>query len=85
MLQATAESDVKYRNVATVINSLLCIIGIIILVSSINIAIRSLTKESEIDLLISFLTPIIYSLLFLPCAYMLALYSIVYNKVRNLG
>lgn len=75
MLQATAESDVKYRNVATVINFLLCIIGIIILVSSMNIAIRSLTKESEIDLLISFLTPIIYSLLFLPCAYMLALYS----------
>ena len=75
MLQSTAESDDKYKNVATLINYLLCIIGIIILVSSINLAIQSLTKESEIDLLISFLTPIAYSLFFLPCVYFLALYS----------
>ncbi len=75
MLQSTAESNSKFKNVATLINYLLCMIGIIILVSSVKIAIQSLTKESEIDLLISFLTPIVYSLFFLPCAYFLALYS----------
>ena len=75
LLQYTAEAKKEYKKIANIINGIMSFIGFFILISSLKIAIQSLTKENELDLLISFFIPIIYSILFLPCAYLLALYS----------
>lgn len=75
LVQYTAEAKKEYKKIANIINGIMSFIGFFILISSLKIAIQSLTKENELDLLISFFIPIIYSILFLPCAYLLALYS----------
>ena len=75
LLQYTAESKKDFKGIAKTINIIVNLIGFFVLMSSINIAIQSLIKENKLDLFISFIIPILYSILFLPCAYLLTLYS----------
>lgn len=75
LLQLVAESKDEYKKIAHMLSIIMTLIGFSILFSSIKIAMQSLTKDNEIDLLVSFLIPIVYSFLYLPFAYLLALYS----------
>lgn len=75
LLQSIAESKEEYKSIEKILNVILVFMGCFIFLASIKIAIHSITNDNKFDLLISFLIPIVYSILFLPCAYFLALYS----------
>ena len=75
LLDVVAETKEEYKDTHKILSKLLTIIGFCILFYSFKKAIDTYTQYSNIDLLISFIIPFIYSIFFIPITYIMVLYS----------
>lgn len=75
MLQVYAGAREEYASTKKLTDWLLAIIGLFVLVYSLIEATRTYAELDLIDLLVSFITPLVFSVLYLPVAYLLAVYS----------
>lgn len=75
VLQSFSETSDKYKSLRKPLAWIVSIISLIILICTIKAAIGMYPNLNAIDMLISFLTPLVFSILFLPMAYLLALYA----------
>jgi Na+-translocating ferredoxin:NAD+ oxidoreductase RnfE subunit len=76
VIQAYAETDKKYESVQRLFQNIISIIGFVLLVYIIYRTVTEYQKTFTIQNLKSLLHPIIMTFLFLPFAYLLALYMI---------
>lgn len=75
LLQAVSTTKEEWEATARLLDVMLAIIGFIILGFTIKAAMGNYQEVNPIDVIVSFLIPIIFSVLFIPCAYLLALYA----------
>ena len=75
VLQAYAGAKEEYASTKKLIDWLLAIIGLFVLVYSLIEAVKSYAELDLIDLLVSVITPLVFSVFYLPVAYLLAVYS----------
>lgn len=75
MLQVYAGSKEEYASAKKLIDWLLAIIGLFVLVYSLIEAVKTYAELDLIDLLVSVITPLVFSVFYLPVAYLLAVYS----------
>lgn len=75
MLQVYAGSKEEYASAKKLIDWLLAIIGLFVLAYSLIEAVKTYAELNSIDLFVSFITPLVFSVLYLPVAYLLAVYS----------
>ena len=75
VLQAFSETRDEYKPLRNPLSWIVSIIGFIILICTIKAAIGMYPNLNAIDMLVSFLIPPIFSILFIPMAYLLALYA----------
>jgi hypothetical protein len=73
LIQATSESKEEYKIVFKFINGILSVIGLALLALSVIDIINEFETYASFDTLKSFFLPIILTLTFIPCAYLLAL------------
>ena len=75
VLQAYAGTKEEYASTKKFVDWLLAIIGLFVLAYSLIEAVKTYAQLNFIDLFVSFITPLIFSVLYLPVAYLLAVYS----------
>ena len=75
MLQVYAGSKEEYASTKKFVDWLLAIIGLFVLAYSLIEAVKTYAELNSIDLFVSFITPLVFSVLYLPVAYLLAVYS----------
>lgn len=75
VLQAYAGTKEEYASTKKFVDWLLAIIGLFVLAYSLIEAVKTYSELNFIDLFVSFITPLIFSVLYLPVAYLLAVYS----------
>ncbi len=75
ILQVVAERDDEHKPAKKLIDFLLTVIGLVILYFTIKKAITDYSHLEMIDTTVSFVAPILFSLLYLPVAYLFAVYS----------
>lgn len=75
LLQATAEKEEKNKAFKQFLDAIIAISGILLLYFTVKEAITSYIYLNVLDLLVSFLIPIIFSALYLPIAYLFAVYA----------
>lgn len=75
VLQAFSETRDEYKPLRTPLSWIVSIIGFIILICTIKAAIGMYPLLNAIDMLVSFLIPPVFSVLYIPMAYLLALYA----------
>lgn len=75
MLQVYAGTKEEYASTKKLIDWLLAIIGLFVLVYSLIEAVKKYAELDLIDLLVSVITPLVFSVFYLPVAYLLAVYS----------
>lgn len=75
LLQATAEKEEKYKAVKQFLDAVIAISGILLIYFTVKEAIASYIYLNVLDLLVSFLIPIAFSALYLPIAYLFAVYA----------
>jgi len=75
LIDAFAETKDEYKVVKRITSFILAIIGISTLILSINQLIVSIADINAIDMLISFLIPVVFLFLFIPAAYLFAVYA----------
>lgn len=74
-MQAFLESDEKNRKTKSMIDKAIVIAGILILFFSIRKAVDTYRQLGAIDILFSFLIPIVLSIVYVPVAYSFAVYA----------
>ena len=85
VLQSFSETSDKYKSLRKPLAWIVSTVSLIILICTIKAAIGMYPNLNAIDMLISFLTPLVFSILFLPMAYLLALYAkyeIIFIRMR---
>lgn len=75
LLEVVAGTKDEYKEVKKLMNWVVSISGFIILGFTINVAITSYSKLDNVDNIVSFFIPIIFSLMYLPIAYGFVVYS----------
>ncbi len=75
LLRAIAEKDEKNKAFKEFLDAVIAISGILLIYFTIKEAIISYIYLNVLDLLVSFLIPIIFSALYLPIAYLFAVYA----------
>jgi len=75
LLRAIAEKDEKNKAFKEFLDAVIVISGILLIYFTIKEAIISYIYLNVLDLLVSFLIPIIFSALYLPIAYLFAVYA----------
>lgn len=75
MMQSFLEGNEKDRKAKNMIDGVITIVGILILVFSIRQAVDTYRQLGAIDILVSFLIPIILSAVYVPVAYFFAIYA----------
>ena len=75
VLQAYAGTKEEYASTKKFVDWLLAIIGLFVLAYSLIEAVKTYADLNSIDLFVSFITPLVFSVLYLPVAYLLAVYS----------
>lgn len=75
LLDAVAETKEEYNIVHRFLSKILTVIGLGILFFSFKQAINTYNEYSNTDLLISYIIPFIYSILFIPITYLMIVYS----------
>lgn len=75
LLEVVAGTKDEYKEVKKLMNWVVTISGFIILGFTINVAITSYSKLDNVDSIVSFFIPIIFSLMYLPIAYGFVVYS----------
>lgn len=73
LIQAISESKDEYKIVFKFINGILSVIGLALLILSIIDIVNEFKTYASLDTLKSFFLPIILTLTFIPCAYLIAL------------
>ena len=73
LIQTTSESMEEYKKVFKFINGTLSVIGLVLIILSVIDIINEFETYASFDTLKSFLLPIILTLSFIPCAYLIAL------------
>lgn len=84
LLQVMSERKEEWKNVKKFMDYVLAFIGIVIIVCTIKAAMGSYADINPIDTIVSFCIPIVFSVLFIPCAYVLALvakYELLYMRM----
>lgn len=87
-MQALSVVDDKYKFLRNFFSKLISILGLIILVFTIKNAIQSYAELGKIELIVRFCIPIIFSILYLPLAYMFSIfadYQILFLRMRSKG
>lgn len=74
-VQEISKSDKKYSNVTTIVNVILSCSGVGIFYATVQKAIEEYTQLNAVDLVVRFCIPIVFSILYLPVAYLLAVYA----------
>lgn len=72
LLQSYCKNKTQYKDTQKALNVISVISGFILLIATINVAIKSIVRDGITDVLISFSVPIIFSVLFLPLVYFIA-------------
>ena len=75
LLQAAAEKEEKCRALKQFLDAVIAISGILLIYLTVKEAITSYIYLNVLDLLVSFLIPIVFSALYLPVAYLFAVYA----------
>jgi len=75
LIDAFAGVNDEYKGVKKFTSFILAVIGISTFILSINHLIISIVEINAIDMLISFLIPIVYLFIFIPVAYLFAIYA----------
>ncbi len=75
LLQAVAETKEEWKSVVKLLDVLLGITGFVILGFTVRSVMGNYQDVDPIATLISFCIPIVFSILFVPCAYILAVYA----------
>lgn len=75
LLQAISETKDKYHDVKKMLDAVLAIVGIVLLFKTVQNAIESYQEYDVEGWIISLLIPLIFSVLYIPAAHLLAVYS----------
>ena len=75
LLKTFSEMKDKYKQVETIVSWIISLTGFIILGFTIKVAVTNYKEMNSIDLIISFILPILLSTLYLPITYLFALYA----------
>lgn len=75
LLDAIAGTKFGFSLVKILTSSLQVFTGFAVMVSAIIMAINTYAVYGTIDLLVSFATPIVFSVLFIPCSFLFAIYA----------
>lgn len=75
LLQATAGKEEKYRAFKQFLDAVIAISGTLLIYFTVKEAITSYIYLNVLDLLVSFLIPIVFSVFYLPVAYLFAVYA----------
>lgn len=75
LLQAMAEQEEKHKVFKQFLDAVITISGILLICVTVKEAITSYISLNALDLFVSFLIPIVFSALYLPIAYLLAVYA----------
>lgn len=74
-LQVMAETKTEYKSTKKVIDGFIVIISMVMLYFTIKKAIVTYAEHGIIDYLVAFFTPIVFSFLYTPVAYFMAIYA----------
>ncbi len=75
MMQAIATGKDEYKSAKTFIDWIIVIMSVWILISTVNRALDAYAEQGIIDYIVTFAIPFVYSLLYVPVAYLMAIYS----------
>lgn len=75
LLQAIAEREEKYKEVKKLLDWVIAIGGLILTYYTVKVAISTYSELGTVDLIVSFAIPILFSIAYLPVAYLLAVYA----------
>lgn len=75
LLQAIAEREKKYEQVKKLLDWVIAIGGLLLTYYTVKIAISTYSELGTVDLIVSFAIPILFSIVYLPVAYLLAVYA----------
>ncbi len=75
LFQFTAEKKPEFKSAKRVIDALIIIVGIVMLYFTIKQAMATYAEHGVIDYLVAFFTPIVFSFLYTPAAYFMAIYA----------
>ena len=75
IFQAYTEGKEQYKNANIFFNFIIACAGITIIYFTIKEALSSYDKVGSIDLIVSFIIPIVFSIAYLPVAYLFAIYA----------
>lgn len=75
IVQEISKHDKKYSSVATIVSVILSCVGVGIFYATVQEAIKEYAQLNAIDLIVRFCIPIVFSLFFIPAAYLLAIYA----------
>lgn len=75
ILRAMVEEKEKHRAFEQFLNAIIAISGILLICVTVKEAITSYISLNALDLLVSFLIPMVFSALYLPIAYLFAVYA----------
>lgn len=80
IIQSSCKQDKKAAQLKTVIDWIIAITGLVLIVLTVKLAIQTYTDLGVIDLIVSFSIPLVLSILYLPVAYCMAVFS-KYNTI----
>ena len=75
VLQIISDKDDKTKILSKILDYIFLVFAIFNFSTTLNIAIDTFIQYDSLDILISFMVPIIFSILFIPVAYLFGLYS----------
>ena len=75
LVQEFSKRDKKYNNISTFIDVIFSVAGLWILYATINEAIEEYAQRNATDLIVGFCIPVVFSIFYLPVAYLLAVYA----------
>lgn len=84
LMQTMAGTKKEWIKTRKLLDSVMALIGIVIVIFTVKAAMGSYAEINPIDTVVSFCIPVIFSVLFIPCAYLLAViakYETVYIRM----
>lgn len=75
MMQAIAERKEEYKPAKKLIDIVIAIISLFIIIATFKIALNTYSEHNISEYVISFIIPVVLSIIYVPVAYMMAIYS----------
>lgn len=79
-VQSSCKQNEKAASLKTAVDWIIAISGCVLIVLTVNVAVETYTDLGIMDYIVSFLIPLVLSILYLPVAYCMAVYS-KYNTI----